>query len=776
MVPTTGLIGSRAVARDAVFTVVANGLGGVLVAATLAIWARALPPSGLGVLALALAIGAILRPALDLGLNSATVQGMAVRFGSQDPSGADGIAQISTLVRIVVVLVMLALAPLGGRLLSESVLRLPGSSAVASIGLATGALLSLRQHVESLLRAERRFLLISAANLARFAIPIPLTLAAVASGRDTPTAAALVFLASPLIFLVFGVFAIPWRRILSARPAYGPATRLLLGFAGWIAILRLLDIATQVDVPILNHFASHADVAYYFAAYKVVDLFTTLAGAVSFVLLPYVSRAMPGGLQLSSVASRILTTLFFLGAPLGAGAFALAPEIVRVVWGGAFTPAVDLVRILAPGAIFALATVGPGELAMAAGRPRLTFPMAIVSFVSNVLLLLLLVPGHGMRGAAWATTLSYGVVLVVSWGIVVRGLSLRIDWSGPLRVMAAAIPMALVLVATRVLMTPSPIADCVVAVVAVASYLVITSRLSPEIRSYGLLMLSAITPGRTVADHPERRARPAPSDEGRVCLTGDVHNRSAASLDQLATGSRGELEHALRYQQIASALGVKVTLFVAGKAALEDPDLVAELGKLPEQVEIGVHEFEPFSAELTRLGWHKLFGTYGPRFVQMRSARRARRAFAALGMTPRAWSSHSYRRDRHLPGVLRATGYTHVCNLVDPGRLTPWSDGEIIEVPINTSPDHENVIHPTRVPPKVRPDAGDPSAWLARVTSEVEAVVSARGVAVLRVHPTCMAAVDDFQTFERLCTALARYRTVLVTELGAARDERLPLT
>ena len=113
---------------------------------------------------------------------------------------------------------------------------------------------------------------------------------------------------------------------------------------------------------------------------------------------------------------------------------------------------------------------------------------------------------------------------------------------------------------------------------------------------------------------------------------------------------------------------------------------------------------------------------------------------------------------------------------VDPDRLGPYrhQDGVTI-LPINTTPDHEHLFHGGQteetIPPARRSQYYVADAWRERVVQETETIVGRGGVATILAHPLCMKVVDDWRTFERLCSELSGYPSAWATETAESAPE-----
>jgi len=252
-----------------------------------------------------------------------------------------------------------------------------------------------------------------------------------------------------------------------------------------------------------------------------------------------------------------------------------------------------------------------------------------------------------------------------------------------------------------------------------------------------------------------------------VCLTGDVHHMSLGTRDQEYM-DRTEVEAAIEYAEIAAEYDVPVTLFVTGKAAVEEPDRVEQLAAM-ENVEIGGHNYWAFDTPvhsawraLEKVTGERIGSWNGPRPFQRYEIRRTLDALSERGADVSAWRDHAYRHDGNTIGLLTDAGVTHFSDAVGPDEQFRKKE-EFYVVPVNTSPDHEHVYHAFRTPGSTSVDRfegpfGGESVpveeWVEWVLKQIETIQSGGGVATVLAHPACMWLADDFEAYERLLSAV----------------------
>jgi hypothetical protein len=260
-----------------------------------------------------------------------------------------------------------------------------------------------------------------------------------------------------------------------------------------------------------------------------------------------------------------------------------------------------------------------------------------------------------------------------------------------------------------------------------------------------------------------------------VVLTGDVHQWIDSGDRRHAAETECAL--ALEYARIAGRHGLKVTLFVTGLAVREDEAGIRSLLR-EENVEVGGHGWDSFRPRWRYRATNRLFGSqHGPAAMQSRMVRRTCAAIErVIGKHVTSWRNHAYCRDEHTPASLEKAGIRVWSDEVDRRRVAPYSHSSRLAIlPINTTPDHEHLYHGDQtvetIPAPQRSGYDHPDEWRVRVEEQVEEIVADGGTATILAHPLCMKVVDDWQTFEKLCSRLSAHSSSWAREAASAVEE-----
>ena len=232
---------------------------------------------------------------------------------------------------------------------------------------------------------------------------------------------------------------------------------------------------------------------------------------------------------------------------------------------------------------------------------------------------------------------------------------------------------------------------------------------------------------------------------------------------------RTEMEVAIEYAEIAAKYDVPVTLFITGRAAVEESDRVKRLAAMGN-VEIGGHNYWAFSTSVHKM-WRVvekatggLVGSWnGPRAFQRFEIRRTIEVLNKRGGDVTAWRDHAYRHDQYTVELLSEEGITHLSDTVGPDEKVRLEDSVTV-IPVNTPPDHEHIYHAFRTPESDAieefegPFGGesvDAGEWIGWVGDYIETVD--HEVMTVLAHPACMWLADEFEAFEEMLQLLDKW-------------------
>lgn len=246
-----------------------------------------------------------------------------------------------------------------------------------------------------------------------------------------------------------------------------------------------------------------------------------------------------------------------------------------------------------------------------------------------------------------------------------------------------------------------------------------------------------------------------------IFLTGDVHEMNRLFMDhkRLPSGWT-EVRICEAYLELANMHSICPTLFFTGLAVEKDGDFVRSLVER-YRFEVGGHTYSTNRHRVALGLSRRVLGlANGPCWLQERDMLRTIRCMEGLLKLPVcSWRNHAYRMDRNTYAIAAKMGIRQVSNRVTgvEGRIQEV-DG-VLEVPINTLPDHESLGHGNHA--GMCNGAQD---WVDQVLRQVEHQ-HARGLpSVILAHPLCMFIEDRLAAFKRLCAAIGGRGTAPLRE------------
>jgi O-antigen/teichoic acid export membrane protein len=221
---------------------------------------------------------------------------------------------------------------------------------------------------------------------------------AVAFRRTSTTIAVVTVVASAAITAAAGrpwrrTMTVSWRESLSAYRRGGP----------FALSSSLFAIYFLVDTALVATIAGEREAGIYRAAYAFVAAALVVAAVVNNDLLR--SRLYNAGRVGRSdvLVRRFLAADAIAGTTLAVGLAAAGPLLLRVAFGAPFEAATTLLSVLSLAIVPIFLSAWMTNLLIAVGDVGVVVRVQAVLAVANIVANLIVIPGHGARGAAWAT-------------------------------------------------------------------------------------------------------------------------------------------------------------------------------------------------------------------------------------------------------------------------------------------------------------------------------------------------------------------------------------
>jgi O-antigen/teichoic acid export membrane protein len=391
-------------AKDTGVTVGARIAGMILALLTSVVIARTLGPDGTGIYTLAVLFPLLVVTFTNLGIGPATVYYVAQgKYGARDVFGSNVI--LSAIVGLVAAALGLLFLLLFRSLAFPSV-----DPAYLTLALLlVPATLFGQMHINQILLGARRIADFNAATLLYKLLLLLLVVAATVLLRmGIPGAIWANIVSSLLLCLVL----FPWVK----RIAGGIRLRLNLDYvrdaltygikAHLGNIVGFLNY--RVEVFLLGALAPASAVGFYAVAVGLAERLWFLSESASVVLFPTVS-AEKDEYRKKTFTPLVSRSILLITAVAAIVLFLISQWVVVLLFSSEYLPTIQLFRILLPGIVFLSADRILANDIAGRGLPLLNTYVGTAGIVVQVALNVVWIPRLGAVGAAWATSISYGL-------------------------------------------------------------------------------------------------------------------------------------------------------------------------------------------------------------------------------------------------------------------------------------------------------------------------------------------------------------------------------
>jgi O-antigen/teichoic acid export membrane protein len=211
-----------------------------------------------------------------------------------------------------------------------------------------------------------------------------------------------------------------------------------------------LGLSYRFDSVLLSVYRSDVETGYYNAAYNLVFSATVISNAINTALYPSLARdAVESPDGSTRTGERALRYLMVIGLPIAAGIWAVADELVVLLFTSTYLPAASVLRVVIWAVPLMFASEFLGYLAVIRGKERPVARSVAISTGLNIALNLALVPRFGLAAAA-AMTVATELVLVGQYLWLLRAELRHLDLGRAIgRPLAAALIMGGLALALR---------------------------------------------------------------------------------------------------------------------------------------------------------------------------------------------------------------------------------------------------------------------------------------------------------------------------------------
>lgn len=222
-------------------------------------------------------------------------------------------------------------------------------------------------------------------------------------------------------FVAFAIIVFSYRSIIftpsSSAMGWGEYKQ-VFGFSIVLQAGNIIQFFNyRLDTFLVNIYLGTMSVGLYVLAVNLVEILWILSSSMASVLLPTVA-----GKHEFSKKIAVKAAIASFAVTLGAGILALplAPYAITFLFGKEFAGSIMPFFILLPGVtLFSITNVLAAYMT-GVGKPGFNTGIALVALVFTILLDIALIPRFGISGAAFASSVSYTILTLLSLWIFVR--------------------------------------------------------------------------------------------------------------------------------------------------------------------------------------------------------------------------------------------------------------------------------------------------------------------------------------------------------------------
>jgi O-antigen/teichoic acid export membrane protein len=381
------------------------------------ILARTLGPYGRGLYALALVAPSAVTLMANLGISQALTYYLARKTYRVDQLIGQVIALAAILGGVAALLLVAVMAVAGKWILPGVALNLVVIAA-ASIPLALFFYFSLsfEQGLEDFIGFNALYL-VNAAALVLLLLPLFVT-------RGNVTLAVTAWSLSWIPTAAVGLFLLSRAGRLNIRLDLQVAKPLLrFGIVGYLGFMTNY-LNFRLDTFLVNIFANPTQVGFYAVAVGLAEIIWYVSSAAATVLAPRVASA---DAATSEITTGRVSRVVFATSLLGALALAVvAPFLIRILFGSAFSPSVVAVWLLLPGIVTLSVARVLSSYLLGRNRLKVDFFASLAGLAMTLVLDLTLIPRYGFVGAAIASSVAYTTTMLVNMMWVIRNSHLTV--------------------------------------------------------------------------------------------------------------------------------------------------------------------------------------------------------------------------------------------------------------------------------------------------------------------------------------------------------------
>ena len=197
------------------------------------------------------------------------------------------------------------------------------------------------------------------------------------------------------------------------------------------SVMVFTSIYNLLDTTILGFMSGDSSVGYYTVASKINKIPLSLIMVLVPVMLPRISVEFKNEnhTEINRLITKTLQFVILLGVPIMVGLYSLAPEIITLFSGKAFSSSIATLRIMCPIIlVIGMTTNFSTQLLIPMGQDKQLLYSVILGTIISLILNLTLIPIFRHNGAAISNLIAETVVLVSCYLYVRKTIKIKVPY------------------------------------------------------------------------------------------------------------------------------------------------------------------------------------------------------------------------------------------------------------------------------------------------------------------------------------------------------------
>ncbi len=218
-----------------------------------------------------------------------------------------------------------------------------------------------------------------------------------------------------------------------------------------ILILFALAISNSlysyIDITMIGFISNDREVGLYTSALKVNRIVTNVLGATGAVMMPRLSYLWNNGniQEFKKIVKIVKECILLVSIPCFVGVIGLSKQIIFLVCGTEYFPAVSTMRILSIIIVFlTLSTFYNMHILVPVNEETKTLKSILFGLIVNIFLNVLYIPKYGRDGAAIGTVVGELVVLLIGRYYAHKIINVKNNWLNYVQYIIASIPILVI--------------------------------------------------------------------------------------------------------------------------------------------------------------------------------------------------------------------------------------------------------------------------------------------------------------------------------------------